>query len=281
MRASVIVTTYNWPEALCCCLRALARQSVVPVEVIVADDGSGAPTHRCIGGWQATFPCPLLHVWQEDLGFRAARARNMGLQRSRGDYILYLDGDMIPHRHWVKDHLEAARPGYFAQGTRALIGPRLSARVLASQRVDFSVWDRDLRKRRHTLRCPALRPLLARSGDRTRGIRSCNQGYWRGDLERVNGWNEGMHGWGFEDLELAARLYNSGVHRQDVRFAALASHIHHPERRREGNNPNREIFERTVTDRLTTCKQGLAELGCSNMEVPVDDPGASALNELR
>jgi GT2 family glycosyltransferase len=41
-RITLIVTTYNWPAALDLTLRSVARQSMRPDEVIVADDGSGA-----------------------------------------------------------------------------------------------------------------------------------------------------------------------------------------------------------------------------------------------
>lgn len=41
LRITLIITTYNWPAALDLALRSVARQSVLPDEVVVADDGSG------------------------------------------------------------------------------------------------------------------------------------------------------------------------------------------------------------------------------------------------
>src|SRR5687767_10189138 len=105
MKVSTIVTTYNWPEALSLVLAGLARQSVLPDEVIVADDGSGERTRRTLLDAARSFPTSLRHYWQDDTGFRAARARNGAIAAARGDYILFLDGDMVPHRHFVADHL--------------------------------------------------------------------------------------------------------------------------------------------------------------------------------
>ena len=66
MNASVIVTTYNRPDALTKVLEGLARQTRLPGEVIVADDGSGEATRSCIQHLQSSVPYPLQHVWHAD-----------------------------------------------------------------------------------------------------------------------------------------------------------------------------------------------------------------------
>ena len=73
---SVIITTYNRPKALSVVLESLSNQSTMPLEIIIADDGSKKNTKETIEYWQQKISCPLLHVWQEDQGFRAAAARN-------------------------------------------------------------------------------------------------------------------------------------------------------------------------------------------------------------
>ena len=37
---SLIIATYNWPEALRLCLDSILRQTILPSEIIIADDGS-------------------------------------------------------------------------------------------------------------------------------------------------------------------------------------------------------------------------------------------------
>ena len=85
---SLIVSTYNWKEALALTLRSIAAQRVLPHEVIVADDGSRADTGEMIREMAKDFPVPLKHVWQEDTGFRLARVRNLGIAASTGDVLL-------------------------------------------------------------------------------------------------------------------------------------------------------------------------------------------------
>jgi len=199
MRVSVVVVTYNWPQALQLVLRALARQSALPFEVIVSDDGSRTDTRDLLAATAQNFPTRLVHLWQPDDGARMSRARNRGIAAARGDYIVFLDGDMLAHREFIADHIAFAQRGCFVQGSRVLTGERCAARLLAEQRLDLGFFAPDIERRRHTLRMPALARAYARPHTREAGIKSCNWGFWRDDLLALNGFNETMTGWGRED----------------------------------------------------------------------------------
>ena len=108
LRSTLVVTTYNWPAALDLTLRSIARQSLAPGEVIVADDGSGPETAQVVDRWRGEIAAPLLHLWQPHEGFRLARSRNRAIAAANGDYLIIVDGDMVLHRHFVTDHLSAA-----------------------------------------------------------------------------------------------------------------------------------------------------------------------------
>jgi glycosyltransferase involved in cell wall biosynthesis len=111
--STVVVTTYNRPEALGCVLASLLNQDSLPGEVVVADDGSGLETAHCIAYWGERAPFPIHHVWQPDQGFRAAAARNRVVARSRGAYLILLDGDCLVFPDFVQRHRELAEPGRF------------------------------------------------------------------------------------------------------------------------------------------------------------------------
>lgn len=259
MNCSVLVTTYNWPQALGLVLAALARQRVPPGEVIVADDGSRADTLDLVMQRAETFPVPLRHVWQDDLGFRAARVRNLAIAAARHDYVLLLDGDMVPHESFVADHLEAARPGCFVQGSRVLTGPMQASRMIADGRLDLSFFADDIERRRHTLRWPWLSRRLRAPKASPRGVKTCNQGWWAKDLRTINGFDERMQGWGREDDELAARAFNAGLRKITLKFAGLAVHLHHAERRLEAASPNDAILRETRASGRTRCESGLEQ----------------------
>ena len=59
VKISLIITTYNWPIALASVLDSVKRQSVLPNEVVVADDGSIESTRILLEQIAYDFPCPL------------------------------------------------------------------------------------------------------------------------------------------------------------------------------------------------------------------------------
>ena len=257
MRISVAVITYNWPQALARVLHALARQTELPHEVIVTDDGSREDTRRALERIARDFPVRLVHLWQPDDGARMSRARNRAIAAAQGDYVVLLDGDMVAERHFLADHRAFARTGCFVQGSRVLADEALTRRMLAGELDQPGFFERGIERRRNTLRLPPAARIHARPSRKQRGIKSCNMAFWRDDLLRLNGFNEAMTGWGREDTELAIRAFHAGLLRSDVRFSALATHLYHPTRKCVVDNPNDRIVDDTRARGLVRCEMGV------------------------
>lgn len=265
---SVIVITYNWPGALKRVLESLATQIQLPLEVIVADDGSGPETAALIEQTAKNYPVPLRHVWHEDHGFRAARARNRGIAASRGEYIVLLDGDMIVHPRFLADHLMLAARGFFLQGGRLKASHAESERLLAGGAPVFAPWiHANFHEFDGTRRLYAFRqPLLARWKSRSRNggrVMSCNMSFWREDLIKVNGFDERMEGYGAEDRELAVRMENAGFRRRQLKWAALAVHLEHRTRsdtdRDDPALPNNRLLQQTIDEHRVWAERGVAD----------------------
>src|SRR5262249_10246938 len=126
---SVVVSTYNWPEALAAVLGGLAKQTDRNFEVVVADDGSDHRTAEVVS--QAGVR--QNHVGQEDGGFRLAETRNRATLACKGKYIIFLDGDCIPRPSFVATHRRLAEPGCFVQGNRVNLRKKLTQRILAEK----------------------------------------------------------------------------------------------------------------------------------------------------
>lgn len=257
-RISLIITTYNWPQALAAVLASARAQACLPGEVVIADDGSGPDTRALLQSIATDFPVPLRHVWQEDQGFRAARARNLAICAASGDYIVLLDGDMVMHPDFVSDHAAAAAAGSFVQGSRVLAGERFSDRLLQDPHMRPRFYSGDIGRRRHTLRLPLLSRLyLSLSSGTPRMIKSCNQGWWRQDLVRLNGFDERMHGWGREDEELALRAMFAGIACRQLRLSGLAFHLHHRNRHEHGESENDAYLAQSHQRESSYCEYGL------------------------
>lgn len=261
MKTSLIITTYNWPEALDLVLASVTRQSRLPDEVIVADDGSRDATRELLDCTAREYPVPLRHGWQPDEGFRAARSRNRAIAAARGDYIVMIDGDMVLHPQFIADHIRHAEPGGYVQGSRVLTSPDFRDRVLADATIRPGFFTPGIARRRHTLRSPLLALWYLQMASRRRtephAIKTCNQGWWRDDLLRLNGFDERMVGWGREDEELAWRAHHAGLACRQLRFSALAFHLHHTERHQDGASANDGYLAETRAARGVHCVLGI------------------------
>jgi glycosyltransferase involved in cell wall biosynthesis len=256
---SLIINTYNQPDYLGRVLRGVLRQSSSPEEVLLADDGSSEETGALFQVWAAKQAFKTAHVWQEHQGFRRARVLNQAIARAGSDYLVFLDGDTLPHPQFIADHREAAVRDAFLQGHRALLRKRGASWFgLGEFEPDRrrALWLGQIQGLKHAFRWPRA---LVRTRPDLRGIRGCNLGIWREDLVRVNGYNEAFVGWGREDSELAVRLMNTGRQRVDLRGRALCYHLWHPPASREGLEANDRLLAFTQEKRLTRCVLGLGQ----------------------
>jgi len=256
----VIVTTYNRPRALARVLAGLAVQTVRPAQVIVADDGSGPQTAAVVRDFSRVLPGMLQHVWQADRGFRAAYIRNRAVQRAAGAYLIFLDGDCIPDRRFVADHLRLAQSGTFFQGKRVLVEKDYSENfsirdTTAPLKLAGRVMRGDLKNSHHLLRLPFWPPRYCR---RLGGVRSCNMGIFRRDLYAVNGFNRDFTGWGREDSELVVRLYRLGLRRKEHPFMAICYHLWHGDHDRSRLAANDRLLQATLQSGSCRCANGLA-----------------------
>jgi len=235
---SVVVTTYQAPRALACVLAGLSRQSEAPLEILIADDGSTEETLDVIESWREHLPAPLHRIWHEDLGYRKATIVNNAVARARGDYIAFLDGDTIPHRHWVKDHRRASGPRRVLCGRRGRLGPRITPTIepdfvaaggleASFGSIGRSARTRDSRKLARSIRLPL--PLSWIIGLKPRRLMGCNFSLPREAFVAINGYDEEFNIYWGEDRELAARLKRLGMRMVPIINRACVFHLHHPE----------------------------------------------------
>jgi len=225
MTTTLLISTYNFPVALNLCLESITRQIVQPDEVIIADDGSGEETQKLVEEWRQRLTMPVKYVWQEDNGFRLSEIRNKALAVATGDYIIQIDGDIIMERHFIKDHLRYAKPDHFVCGSRSRITEDYTNRLKRGKKYKFSFFRPGLFDRMNALRFRRLTPLFY-DYDHLRG---CNMAYWRKDVLEINGFDETIASYGYEDEDVQERLKRIGKKKLFVKFMCIEYHVWHPE----------------------------------------------------
>ena len=274
---SVIVATYEWPDALDVMLQALSDQSDRGFEVVVADDGSGAEVSAVVERWGDVFDGRVLHSWQQDDGYRRARSLNQAALAATGTYLLFVDSDCLPRRRFIESVRRAAVPGWFLASKRLNMSAGLSRRVL-KERVPVWRWSA-LRwfstAPREVIVAPreAARPgLLLPVRDRRRpwrpeqpdfvppynGYGFC-LGVGRRDFERVNGFETRFTGWGGEDVELAIRLRRAGLRCGWPGRQATLLHLWHEERKGRTSS-NQPLVDETESSSRVEAMVGLREI---------------------
>ncbi len=266
---SLIISTFDRADALDCVLRSLARQGDRRFEVIVADDGSGHETAETIERWKPRLGAPLSHAWHEHRGFRLAEIRNRAIRASRGDYCVFLDGDCVVRPDYVERHRQLAERGWFVTGNRALLSAALTEEVLR-RRLEAECWGTaewvghrlsgGLNRLAPVLRLP-LGPLRKVRAHVLRGARACNLAVWRGDLDRIDGFDASFTGWGREDSDLLARLLHAGLLRKDGLFATGVLHLWHPDADRSNLPANEQRLAEVIGSRRVRAERGISTLG--------------------
>lgn len=268
MKISFIVLTYNRTDALLPVLRSLSEQCDERHEVLIADDGSRPEQVAMLQEHLPVFKCPVRHVWHPDVGFTAARARNLAARHATGDYLVFLDGDCVPNKAFVAQHARLAEAGCFVNGSRVLLSPGLTAQVVNGT-IDLpgcspAFWlrarlRRDCNKLLHLLVWP-WRLFRVKQGFQWRGIRSCNFGVWQRDFTSINGFDESFQGWGHEDADLVLRLTHLGIQRKNGFMATEVFHLWHRENKRDQESVNKNrVLQRMKTD-LILAEKGLREI---------------------
>ncbi len=252
MTCSLVITTYNWKEALELVLLSVLKQTILPDEVIIADDGSKDDTKELINHFKSNTDLNIIHSWQTDDGFRASASRNKAISKASGDYIILIDGDMILHKDFIKDHLLYACPKHFVQGSRILLTEKKTEDVFLSKIIDFSFFESGLQNRKNR-----ITKIFSKSNKNLKGIKTCNMAFFKKDCLSINGFNEDFVGWGREDSEFAVRLINNQILRKNIKFSAIAYHIFHNENSREMLEVNDKILDNAKNNNLITCVNGI------------------------
>lgn len=273
-RISVIVNTYERPDALDVVLRALSEQSERNFEVLVAEDASNPRVAELVHDWSPAFGVALRHIAQPDEGYRRARVVNLAALEARGDYLVFVDGDCIPRRCFLRALRRAALAGWFLSTQRIKLSQSFTTRVLAE---GLPIWRwspaRWLVQEPAEIRRPGL---LIPLRDRRRPWRADEPDFvppdnaygflcamHRRDFEQVNGWDARFVGWGNDDIDLVSRLRAIGLRCSWPGPGATMFHLWHP----EGRDPadprfvanERLLFETLESGRIEAV-HGIREL---------------------
>ncbi len=254
---SLIITTYNWPQALRLSVKSVWKQTILPKELIIADDGSRDETRETIEQLRQQSPIPIIHVWHPDEGFQLSKIRNRGIAAASSEYIIFIDGDCLLEPHFIEDHIYYAQVGRGVCGSRIKLVSSATAKFLEtgsfvlpkfflSPKIRFGYNIYSIRNRWMCNRSLyEVRDLQTKVK-----LQGCNMAFWKSDAIRINGFDEDYSSWGWEDQDFGLRLRRSGVSLKCIRYAALLYHLYHKKRSQNANDTANRYQQNVVSGQI-------------------------------
>ena len=264
---SVVVSVYRRADFLGLVLSGLSGQTDQGFEIIVAEDNQGEEIAATVAAHRARFGDRLRHVSQPHDGFGKTRILNAALRAGRNPFLVFLDGDCVPHPSLVATYRRAAGPGRALFGRRVMLGPGLTARLLSGEARSppslLALLRSDSKRIEEGLRIPFFRKPLRSKPGQPSGIWGCNWGVHRSHMEEINGFDEDYVTAGVgEDMDVEWRLQTTGVKVESVKHRAVVYHLHHPASySREDVAVGKELYRRKMAANQVRCARGLRRVG--------------------
>jgi glycosyltransferase involved in cell wall biosynthesis len=257
---SLLISTYNWPEALELVFKSILHQTVNLNEILIADDGSDNRTKSVIETFKRNTSIPIKHFWHEDKGFRKTIIMNEALTNANSDYIIQIDGDIIMHPNFIADHISEAKKGFYIKGSRSMLSVDRTKQIIATKNINIHPLTEGVGSKINASRIPMLSFLFRGDKHRSNNLRGCNFSFWKKDFLAVNGYNNDLEGWGHEDIELAARLTNLGIKQRQLKLKAVCFHLYHKINPRHNEDLNYKKYLAVAKNGTVKCKNGIKHL---------------------
>ncbi len=257
---SVVIPTYNRAGLLRHTLDSLVAQRLdrSRFEVLVVDDGSSDDTAAVVASFHDRLR--LSYFFQEDLGFRVSKARNVGIAHATGDLCVFVDSSVLLHPDCLSAHL-AAHAG--VDGPAAVVGyvygfsldDGSTDEIIAA--VDFQNLDASVDRLHQAGLLDFRETFYGKYGDAFGDLPApwviywtCNVSARTQQIRDVGGFDEQLQSWGGEDIDLGYRL-----HRDGARFlmSRQARTIHYPHPKSQGGNMKSSYLNyRTIAEKYDT-----------------------------
>ena len=273
MKTSLIISVYDKSDELELIFTALSVQSFTDFEVIIAEDGMNENMNKLINDWKSKKLFPVKHLTQQDKGFRKNKILNESIRRAATDYLIFFDGDCIPHPDFVKEHFENRRSNSVLCGRRVNLTKSASEKINANSilnkeysrlklsRIIYSSLNRDKNdfnfniEEGFIIRNSLLRKFFTNEDEHILG---CNFSVHKALLEKINGFDENYEGPGLgEDSDIEYRLRLAGAEFRSVRNLAVQYHLYHPKTKED--EKNMKYFTVVKQSKNYFCKNGLVK----------------------
>jgi len=237
-KVSVVISFYNKIDYLRLVFAGFEAQTEKDFEVIIADDGSRSEIVSQIKEMSKNLPFNVNHIWQEDKGFRKNRILNKAVAAARTDYVIFVDGDCVPHREFVREHFINREENVCSTGRRVNLSEKMTSRLTAEtikngffeKNIFRLIVDELFRNSFDVEKGFYFKNSLLRKAlnMKKRGLLGSNFSIHKSDLYKINGFDERYEAPSIgEDTDIQFRLELAGVKIKSLNNIAVQYHLYH------------------------------------------------------
>jgi len=255
--ASLIVSVYKNIDCLRLILQSAERQSYTDFEIIIAEDNNSMDMKDFISQFNANSPLTIKHISQNDEGFRKNIALNKAIAVSESEYIIFIDGDCIIHKHFVKMHIKHKEKDKILFGRRVLLSQNITDELYKTQNLQLLSIVNLLKSNSNYVETALYLPFLPSKTSKKLGICGSNWSVHKKDLIEVNGFDEdyNLPGYG-EDTDIELRLFKKNMQLKRLKNKAIQYHLHHQLNYTDSLEMG-NLLQKKINEGLMFCKNGL------------------------
>ncbi len=259
MSITIIISYYKALDRLKIILKALNHQTVKDFCVILSEDDFNEETNKFLEANSTDYSFKIQHINQpKDIGFRKNMMLNKAVLAAKTDYLVFIDGDCVPQKHFVKEYIKNAKPKTILNGRRVMLDEKITGRILQTESLDYLRFWKILfsgsAKKKEALYFPYFHLSTT-----TRGLLGANWGIAKQDVLDVNGFDEDYQYPGVgEDNDIDWRLKRNGLSVKSMKNKAIVFHLYHPRSyAQDGVKKNFQMLDRKMKENLIFCASGI------------------------
>jgi len=250
-KVSLIISVYNDLAALALILKSICKQSYKgTIEVIIAEDKQCLNMQDQVQQWRNQYIFPIKHIHQEDIGFRKCKILNQAIREASADYLIFIDGDCILHKHFIREHVQFAQKGRVVYGRRVMLSALLTRKLVATQNLYllhfFILFLTTCKRLDAALFLPFSEP------KEKIGFWGHNWSIHASDIKLVSGFDEAYNQAGIgEDTDIEWRLQQKGIRFLRIKNRAIQYHLYH-----KSNYPDTKKVEEILANKKNRFQYG-------------------------
>lgn len=259
VRISLIISIYRNVDFLELVLKSVGLQMFKDFEVIIAEDGNSKEMKQFIVDQSKIYDFKIKHIFQKDEGFRKNRILNQALKIARGEFLVFIDGDCILHKKFLKEYSRRADKSTCLFGRRVELDRETTNKLLKTKDLKLLSTYRLLFTKTKKIEDAIYLPFSVTN--RMSGIVGSNFCVPREKMYEINGFDNDFESPTFgEDTDIERRLRLIGINLRCTKNKTIQYHLYHKKReRKEDSKHNKKLYQRKLEEGKWYCENGLID----------------------